>query len=160
GSRQNCRRPQARTRSSLAPDATLATRVHSLPGSARQFAPLGRVYSSGRQEVATTPPIVLATARTHTAESIEGTRMADDLCKTPTCGYGSRLALALLAWPGQRLQRSTNAFSITKWPGSLLEPSRKPRALNISLSSSSIAGLPHIMTRAVSISPAGRPAAL
>src|SRR4029453_415099 len=48
-------------------------------------------------------------------------------------------------------QRSTNAFSITKWPGVLWLPSRKPPDSNICLSSSSIPGLPHIMMRSVSI---------
>ncbi len=35
-------------------------------------------------------------------------------------------------------QRSTNAFSITKWPGVLWLPSRKPPDSNITFSSSSI----------------------
>ncbi len=48
-------------------------------------------------------------------------------------------------------QRSTNAFSITKWPGVLSLPSMKPPDSNICFSSSSIPGLPHIMTRSVSI---------
>ena len=52
-------------------------------------------------------------------------------------------------------QRSTNAFSITKWPGVLWLPSRKPRPSNIWRNSSSMPGLPHIMMRSVSISSGG-----
>src|SRR5206468_7416276 len=50
-----------------------------------------------------------------------------------------------------RPQRSTNAFSITKWPGVLWLPSRKPPDSNICFNSSSIPGLPHIMMRSVSM---------
>jgi hypothetical protein len=52
-------------------------------------------------------------------------------------------------------QRSTNAFSMTKWPGSLWLPSRKPRASKVWRSSSSMPGLPHIMMRSVSMSSGG-----
>jgi hypothetical protein len=62
------------------------------------------------------------------------------------------LALSGLRHTGrQGTQRSTNAFSITKWPGSLWLPSRKPRISNIWRSSSSMPGLPHIMMRSPSI---------
>ena len=52
----------------------------------------------------------------------------------------------------EQAQSSTNAFSITKWPGVLPLPSMKLRASNICFSSSSIAGLPHIMMRSAAMS--------
>src|SRR5258708_1972104 len=49
-------------------------------------------------------------------------------------------------------QRSTKAFSITKWPREAWLPSAKPCARNIARRSSSMLGLPQSITRSVSIS--------
>src|SRR5687768_13271821 len=54
-------------------------------------------------------------------------------------------------------QRSTNAFSITKWPGALWFPSLKERSANTVCKSDSMCGLPHSMTRSFSGSSDGRP---
>src|SRR5690242_8221368 len=69
------------------------------PGIGASVRAVGRAYSSGGVGDATTPPVVLANARTHTVGSFE-----------------ELLWHMLFARHRPVDQRSTNAFSMTKWP--------------------------------------------